>query len=389
MKSQDRENEYSRKILGGFGEEWTTANRKERVELNRRISRWQELVDNGWTATKAYFKVMEELQETPPIHPFWTKMRKAFVVIPVLALAAAIVYGIVIIGEIDTLKTELESVQSVLASTQSELGSMKQTLTSTQAQLNSTEQTLTSTQAELNSTEQILTSTQSELGSTEQALASTQAELTSTQLDLDSTEVELSSTKQTLASTQSELTTTKQTLASTQQQLAVAQETLGGLGITLSTSKECSDVDLIDNSTATNPTWSQLMAFLSQDQTEKHAYIENVYDCSQFSKDVHNNAEAEGIRAAEVHVEFRNEVKSHALNAFLTTDYGLVYICCTEAPDTIARVKTGKEYRAVKLYRITKTNVRNDYWWDSLSSYYYIPSSTRGHSVTESIEIYW
>ena len=114
-----------------------------------------------------------------------------------------------------------------------------------------------------------------------------------------------------------------------------------------------------------------------------------MYDCSQFSKDVHNNAEAEGIRAAEVLVWFKNEDIGHALNAFLTTDYGLVYVSCTEAPDTIARVKTGKEYRAVKLYRITGTNVRNDYWWDALSSYYYIPSSTGGHSVTESIEIYW
>jgi len=374
MKSQDRENEYRRKILGGFGEEWTTANRKERAELNRRISRWQELVDNGWTATKAYFKVMEELQETPPIHPFWTKMRKALIAIPVLALVAAIVYGIVITGEIDTLKAELESVQSVLASTQSELSSTKQTLTSTQAQLSSTEQTLTSTQAQLNSTEQTLLSVQNELATTEAELTSTKSELVST--------------KNQLNSVQQDLTNLQATLSGTQQQLAVAQETLGGLGITLSTSKECSDVDLIDNPTATNPTWSQLMGFLSQDQTEKHTYISDVYDCSQFSRDVHNNAEAAGIRAAEVHVEFRNEAGGHALNAFLTTDYGLVYVCCTEA-DTIARVKAGKEYRAVELHRTTGINVRNDYWWDTLSSYYYIGSSTWDQWVTLSIEIYW
>ena len=83
------------------------------------------------------------------------------------------------------------------------------------------------------------------------------------------------------------------------------------------------------------------------------------------------------------------ESAGHALNAFLTTDYGLVYICCTEEPDTIARVKAGKEYRAVKPYRITETNVRNDSWWDTLSSYYYISSSARGHAVTSNIELYW
>jgi len=133
------------------------------------------------------------------------------------------------------------------------------------------------------------------------------------------------------------------------------------------------------------------MAFLSQDQTEKHTYIEDVYDCTEFSRDVHNNAEARGIRAAVVHVEFTYGRTSHALNAFLTTDYGLVYVDCTEAPDRVARVKAGKEYRSVGLYNITGTTVRNDYWWDSLSSYYYIPSSMwgDGEAVTSEIEIFW
>jgi len=381
MESQDKEKEYERNIWEIYRREWATASEEKRVELNKRMFRWQELMKSGWTASQAYYKVMEERQETPPSYPFWTKMRKAFVVIPVLALAAAIVYGIVITGEINPLKAELESVQSALASTQSELGSI--------------EQTLTSTQAELNSTEQILTSTQAELGSMRQTLLSVQNELGTTEAELTSTKSELVNTKNQLSSVQQDLTNLQATLSGTQQQLTVAQETLGGLGITLSTSKECSDVDLIDNPTATNPTWSQLLAFLSQDQTEKHAYIENVYDCSQFSRDVHNNAEAAGIRAAEVQVKFRNEVEGHALNAFLTSDYGLVYVDCTGEPDTIARVKAAKEYRMVELYRITKTNIRNDYWWDALTpgSYFYFSSSflsfMEGHSVTSNIKIYW
>jgi len=294
-------------------------------------------------------------------------MRKALIVIPILALIAAIVYSVIITGEKDTLEAELESVQSSLASTEAEL---------------------TSTEAELTSTEAELTSTEAELTSTEQTLSSVQSELTTTKADLTGTESELASTENQLASARQTLTSLQDTLSDTQEELTIAQETLEGLGITLSTSNECFDVDLIDNSTATNPTWSQLRAFLSQDQTEENEYIKDVYDCSQFSRDVHNNAEAAGIRAAEVHVEFRNEVVSHALNAFLTTDYGLVYACCTEA-DTIARVKAGKEYRAVEPRRITKTNIRNDYWWDKLSSYYYIGSSPRDQWVPLSIEIYW
>jgi len=396
VESQDKEKEYEHNIWEIYRREWATASEEKRVELNKRIFRWQGLMKSGWAASQAYYRVMEETQETPLIHPFWTKMRKALVIVPALALAAAIVYSIVITGEIGPLKAELESVQNVLASTQSELDLMEQTLTSiqselasTQSELTTTKQTLASTQTELSSTEQTLTSIQAELSSTEQTLTTTQAELSSTTQTLTTTESKLSSTKQTLASTQSELTTTKQTLVSTQQQLAVAQETLGGLGITLSTSKECSDVDLIDNPTATNPSWSQLKTFLAQDQTDKHSYIKDVYDCSQFSRDVHNNAETAGIRAAEVQIWFEKESAGHALNAFLTTDYGLVYICCTEEPDTIARVQDAKEYRAVKLYRITEKNIRNDSWWDTLNSYYYISSSARGHAVTSNIEIYW
>ena len=226
-----------------------------------------------------------------------------------------------------------------------------------------------------------LTTTEADLTQAKIDLSDAQAKLTQTQADLITTQTKLTQT-------QANLTTTQTASSSTQQQLALAQETLRGLGITLSASKECYDVTLVDNPGATNPTWGQLTTFLFQDQTETHTYIEDVYDCSQFSRDVHNNAEAAGIRAAEVQILFRNEVTCHALNAFLTTDYGLVYVDCTEEPDTIARVEAGKKYRAVELNRISGTNIRNDSWWDTLSSYYYV-SSMGGELVTSSIRIYW
>ena len=73
------------------------------------------------------------------------------------------------------------------------------------------------------------------------------------------------------------------------------------------------------------------MAFISQDQTDKNTYIKDIYDCSEFSRDVHNNAEAAGIQGAVVQVKFRNESIGHALNAFLTTDRGLVFVDSTGA----------------------------------------------------------
>jgi Skp family chaperone for outer membrane proteins len=317
-------------------------------------------------------------------------------VVLVFALVVAIVYCVTITKDRDSLNTELKSVQSVLTSTQAELYSAKQTL-------DSTHQTLATTQAELGLIKQILTSTQLELGSTKQTLTTvedelkdTQDELEDIQDELEDIQDELDDTQDELEDTQDELEDNQDELDDTQDELEVAQETLAGLGITLSESKECYDAELIDNPSATNPTWSQLMTFLSRDKTEKNTYIEGVYDCSEFSRDVHNNAEAAGIRASVVHVWFEYEDSGHALNAFLTTDYGLVYVDCSKAPDTIARVKTGKEYRAVEINRITGANARNDSWWNALSEYYYIPSShiyhlggEPAHVVTLSINIYW
>jgi len=220
-------------------------------------------------------------------------------------------------------------------------------------------------------------------------LTQAKTDLSDTQARLAQTQADLSDTQARLGQTQADLATAQAALSGTQQQLLVAQETLAGLGITLSASEECYDVTLVDNPRAANPSWGQLMTFLSQDQTETHPYIRDTYDCSQFSRDVHNNAEAAGIRAAEVAVQLKNEIVGHALNAFLTIDYGLVYVDCTQPPDMIARVEAGKKYRAVELDRIAGANIRNDSWWDSLSSYYYLPSRTGGELVTSSIEIYW
>lgn len=220
-------------------------------------------------------------------------------------------------------------------------------------------------------------------------LSAIEADLTQARTDLSDTQATLAQTQAKLTQAQASLTTAQAGLSDTQQQLLVAQETLAGLGITLLASEECYDVRLVDNPQATNPSWAQLMTFLRQDQTETHPYIRDTYDCSQFSRDVHNNAETAGIRAAEVAVQFEGEVVGHALNAFLTADYGLVYVDCTRPPDMIARVEAGKRYRAVDLNRISGANIRDDPWWDALSSYYYMPSGTGGELVTSSIEIYW
>ena len=88
-------------------------------------------------------------------------------------------------------------------------------------------------------------------------------------------------------------------------------------------------IKLIDNPDATNPTYAELVAFIGEDDTDANEYITGTYVCADFAEDVHNNAEAAGIRTAWVGIDFEGDDEGHALNAFETTDKGLVYIDCT------------------------------------------------------------
>ncbi len=86
---------------------------------------------------------------------------------------------------------------------------------------------------------------------------------------------------------------------------------------------------LINNSEATPPTWQELMAFLESDTTDQNPYNADSFACVAFAEELHNNAEAAGIEAAFVGVQFDDREVGHALNAFNTTDRGLVFIDCT------------------------------------------------------------
>jgi hypothetical protein len=126
-------------------------------------------------------------------------------------------------------------------------------------------------------------------------------------------------------------------------------------------------IELTDNPNATNPTYAELVAFIEKDSTDEHPYLLS-YVCSDFAEDVHNNAEAAGIRAAWVDIDFEGSNEGHALNAFETTDKGLVYIDCTgegfeslltgnpTSWDKVAYVKIGKEYGVIDIAEAKSTS---------------------------------
>ena len=89
------------------------------------------------------------------------------------------------------------------------------------------------------------------------------------------------------------------------------------------------------------PTYRELMDFLRRDKTDLKPYIEFEYMCVDFSAEVNNNAELEGIRAALVIIDYP-QPPGHAIVAFETVDKGLIFI--EPQTDEIAKPVIGESY---------------------------------------------
>ena len=160
-------------------------------------------------------------------------------------------------------------------------------------------------------------------------------------------------------------------------------------------------VVLINNRNAVNPTYAQLVNFLQNDTADEYPYIytdlspgyyygtaeshvdlqniQNIIDgttqpknpdiCADFAERLHNDAEMDGIRCAYVSIELSGYPDpnnlgipsnvGHALDAFQTTDDGLVYVddtgwVASESHPTRAvttvNVEVGQPYIAVSLF---------------------------------------
>jgi hypothetical protein len=95
---------------------------------------------------------------------------------------------------------------------------------------------------------------------------------------------------------------------------------------------------------AKNPSLEKLINFLRNDKTDQHPYVIGSFVCADFAETLHNDAEKAGIRAAYVSVN-----TDHALNAFNTTDKGLIYVD-DGGLDTIAHVVIGDKYTIEPLW---------------------------------------
>jgi hypothetical protein len=158
---------------------------------------------------------------------------------------------------------------------------------------------------------------------------------------------------------------------------------------------------LINNRSATDPTYAELVAFLKSDQTDQYPYIythltsgtyygtaeshvdlkniqniidgtdapENPYICSDFAERLHNDAEMAGIRCGYVSLDMSGYSdpanlgipanSGHACDVFQTTDKGLIYVDDTGMPadmkhpsklTSTVKITVGQQYIPINLF---------------------------------------
>jgi hypothetical protein len=103
--------------------------------------------------------------------------------------------------------------------------------------------------------------------------------------------------------------------------------------------------------------YERVLEFLEKDKTDENEYS-YPYNCISFANELKSNAENEGIKCAIVSfdLEDKYEAWGHAINAFETTDRGIVFF----DPQTDGQrydIKVGGYYTLSERYRITKVDI--------------------------------
>ena len=276
-----------------------------------------------------------------------------------------------------------------LGNTESELDDAQADVTTLQQELQDTQNSLTKIQDNLQDTTTELANTQTELDEQKNETAEYIDLYEGTQEELEDVEKELNTTSGLLNSIQQENEDLQEDMNEIQEDMDEIQEKLDLYEYTLGTqvfsgvdppytSGNALELVLINNSNATDLTWLELRAFLQEDKTDKNLYITGEYECGNFAEELHNNAEAAGIRAAFVGIHYYDGVP-HAINAFKTTDLGLVYVDVTgdTKPITLSNLDKKATLAKDEVYVVTLIFPGGGWYL------------TQGDSIVQSIEIYW
>ena len=325
MDSQSKDEEYEQNVWEIYRKEWETASPEKKAKLNKWMRRWQELMENGMSAIQAYIQMMEENPDETPIYmaieegsdyrvreepsgkrpaiASGPRMGKVPLVFLSLALVAAIVYGFVITGDRNTLNTEKATLVSEKANLEDNVANLNITIEEVKSDLDAANNNITSLEGSLDR----FNSDYDEISN----------EFTELKTFYDGI---FKGEKPPYYKPQNEL------------------------------------MNIVDNTSAKDPTWQQLVNFLDTDLTDSRKYVLGEYVCTGFTEDLHNNAETLGIRSAVVWVSFEDSEINHTLNAFNTVDRGLVFIDntgvsgSTNRPwDRVAYLRIGELYGAITI----------------------------------------
>jgi len=152
-------------------------------------------------------------------------------------------------------------------------------------------------------------------------------------------------------------------------------------------------------STLVNPTWLELKEFLKRDDTDTIPYDIDSFDCDGYAITIRDRASMLSFRCAFVGLDF-GETVGHSINAFETTDSGLIYVDCVEH-DTVGYVQLGQPYGVISLDVVKSDYIAcegnpGEFWGDLIwrshnnpfSYDYYINYQQRLEFLRQSIDAY-
>jgi len=273
------------------------------------------------------------------------------------------------------LKTQIDTARNDILNLTATVSLQEENIAETESELNITESRLKETESEL-------TATYNELNKGLELNEELEKELFDTERELDYVEYNLQTQKAKTSELQIELEAIQAEVEAIREELQLYHDTgirvAQGIVPPYSTSLY-GQFNLENNPDASNISWSELKDFLREDRTDNNPYVENVYMCGEFAEDLHNNAENSEISAAFVIIQFEDGSGPHALNAFVATDRGLVYIDTTGT-------KLGVE-RPRHMDCIVTTNIGKRLYHKLLFATDWKISPSR--SIVSRVEIYW
>lgn len=123
-----------------------------------------------------------------------------------------------------------------------------------------------------------------------------------------------------------------------------------------------------------NPTYSEMNAFITSDNTDSNTYRFPDYVCENFAQDTRNNAIRSGIRCGIVTIEFYGGTEvtikgvtytnGHEIICFETMDRGLIFIEPQHDQEVV--LSKGVSFSTVNGFEPLANDVIDDYyvkWW--------------------------